>query len=125
MIKKILAILSVALFLTGCGETFYVHNAKGESEFYNDKNVCIREANMTYPVMKSQPAYTGSTTNCYGFGYSVNCTTTPNPNYLSNVDWNASSRDSYVNECLKSKGWRVQETTKNDDPISSFLDDLF
>ena len=129
MIKNSLATLFIALFLTGCGEKYWVHHDKGKSEFYEDKNFCIQEANMAYPVKRSPPRNTGTTTNCRGYGYSVNCTTTPNIDYSANIDWNASNRQRYVDECLQSKGWNEQEEQETESegssPVSSWFKNLF
>jgi hypothetical protein len=126
MIKKTITISFAVFFLTGCGETYWSHNIKGETEFYSDKNSCISQANAAYPIRKSQPTYTGSSTNCYGYGNSLNCTTTPTPNYFANVDWNESARRTYHEDCLKSKGWQEQEQEKkSDNSLSSLLDGIF
>jgi hypothetical protein len=105
-IIKLSIVASIALILSGCGNV-WVHNYKGESDFHSDKNSCKREARI------EQPAYSGSTTNCSGYGYRVNCTTTPTPNYAPRIDWN------YYNSCMMGEGWREEE--KQEEESSSWF----
>lgn len=103
-ITSILLLMFSVLALSGCG-TVWVHNSKDESSFYQDKNFCTQESRRVYPDTSNQS--TGATTtNCTGYGYSVNCTTAPSYNY--SYDTNGISRSLYRNDCMKSKGWRKQ-----------------
>ena len=117
MRNKIYPVLIALSMLSGCAT--WKHPYKGESEFYQDKLSCEKQAAQIYPtvvVNQLNPGYQSpSTTYCRrirdDYDSPVVCNTTPGmymPPSYSQVDANAPQRDGAAVSCLKAGGWRLE-----------------
>ena len=101
---------AICLFLSGCSGMGWSKPGATEAQFYRDRSDCERQAAQTYPVVMTKNPYDpisdGSTkTTCRRVSNNqVDCTT--NQGFeLPKVDANQNSRNSYVESCLRGKGY--------------------
>ncbi|MFZ2652784.1 MAG: hypothetical protein WA210_22010 [Burkholderiaceae bacterium] len=125
MKKTLGLVLLASLFaLGGCAAKWSRPNTS-ESVFYQDRYQCEQDAARAYPpaMVQSmtspgfQAAPRPSQTNCTSVGNQISCRSAPQgldasiyntpPTYVSE-DMNVSNRNSAVQSCLFSKGYRVQ-----------------
>ena len=101
------------MLLTGCAEKWIKPGAT-QQEFEAMRSACISRAYSFHPPMNRQvqisSGYTTPiTTNCNGFGYSINCYQTGGqyiaPAYIT-IDDNLSARNQETRTCFFSNGWQ-------------------
>lgn len=132
--KKFYYSLSLLAFLTGCAQTYWVHPSKSEAQFNIDKSYCENEASINVRATVAAPVtpiYTPPSqynTNCSAMGYSVNCTTTAQPNSLGQLQQqhaqnmaqaganigDAFARQRYAENCMINLGWSKQKISKSE-----------
>jgi hypothetical protein len=106
---------AVALALSACAEKWVKPGGTPE-EFEAIKAACVSTASSQFPPMIRQEQYgagytTPVTTNCSGFGYSVQCFSTGGqyvPPITVTVDDNAVARNQAVRSCFYAHGWHPQ-----------------
>ena len=104
----ILLLLAVA----SCAEKWEKAGATPE-EFEAMKSACSAQSAARFPPMLRQVQLTSGyitpvTTNCSGYGYSVNCFTTGGqyvPPVIITVDDNGSARNQDTRSCFFQNGW--------------------
>ena len=103
---------AIGLALAGCA-TKWTKPGATEQEFEVTKASCIGRASSRFPpAMQHIQIGSGYTTpmqtQCFGTGYSVNCTTTGGqyvPPAFMDVDANTGARNSDVRSCFFENGW--------------------
>lgn len=126
--KKII-LMAAMIALSGCGADVYVKkdnaNITADSGVISKcklaalkvapANIVTKDNSMAVlGYMLSQPN-SSSNTSCYGFGYSLNCTTshsnyrTPMPPATIIVDTNAGLRDELFKVCMDYEGFKVKQ----------------
>lgn len=104
--------LFALLILSGCAEKWAKPGATSE-EFDAMKATCMSRSAGRFPPMMRQVQITNGyttpiTTNCNGFGYSVNCYTTGGqyvPPVAITVDDNQGARNQDTRACFFENGW--------------------
>lgn len=119
---KRLIILALAMFstltLSGCADT-WVKPGATEEEFEATKAECMSGAAARFPPMNRAVQIgngytTPVTTNCNGFGYSVNCISTGGqytPPAIINVDDNQNARREDIRACFFRNGWHLKDNS--------------
>lgn len=113
MFKNISCGFSLSIFLIGCASYQWVNPANPKADFQSDRAYCQNESTRSVP--RPQPNYVNqpTQTTCNDFGGIVRCNTTgggvarvedPWATYAYNNNIN-----SYVENCLITRGWRKQE----------------
>ena len=107
--KKLFVLIISIIVLAGCQRTQWVRPNTTAQQFNADKYQCEIEALRMYPNTAGQPIGNPSySTNCTGYGNTLNCTSQQNQQMRSWVDTNAVSRAIMEERCLKARGYYKQ-----------------
>jgi len=112
-------VLASTLTLSGCADTWEKPGAT-QQEFEATKAACMSRAAARFPPMNRQVQIgngymTPVTTNCTGFGYSVNCLSTGGqyvPPSVITVDDNANARRQDTRSCFFENGWHLKDNSE-------------
>jgi hypothetical protein len=126
-IELLLALMvATTLTLSGCADTWEKPGAT-QQEFNATKAECLSRSAARFPPMNRQvqigSGYTTPvTTNCNGFGYSVNCISSGGqyvPPSFMNVDDNANARMQDTRSCFFENGWHLKDNSETVAPPTS------
>ena len=107
--KKLFVLIVAAIVLAGCQRTQWVRANTTAQQFNADKYQCEIEATRMYPNTAGQPIGNPSySTNCTGYGNTLNCTSQQNQPMRSWYDTNAYPRARMEEQCLKARGYYQQ-----------------
>ena len=107
--KKLFILIVAVIVLTGCQRTQWVRPNTTAQQFNADKYQCEIEALRMYPNTAGQPIGNPSySTNCTGYGNTLNCTSQQNQQMRSWIDTNAVSRAIMEERCLQARGYYKQ-----------------
>lgn len=98
---------SISLSFLGACATMWEKPGATVAEFEQDKGYCISEGYSRIPANMVQASYGNTTqnTNCYRYGYHVNCQTTQNNPTPITYDANGAARNAAIEGCLYGRGW--------------------
>lgn len=110
-------LLLLAITVTSCAPAVWVKPGANTADFEVAKGRCLAASYRSIsPAMESVPIGGGYTTpmytNCFGTGFSANCTTTGGqyvPPATMAVDTNQSVRNQVFRGCMYSDGWALQK----------------
>ena len=112
--KKLAVLIAAAIVLAGCQRTQWVRANTTAQQFNADKYQCEIEARRMYPSTAGQPIGNPTySTNCYGSGNNLNCTSQQNQQMRSWYDTNAYPRARMEEQCLKARGYYQQVVDEN------------
>jgi len=107
--KKLFVLIIAIIVLAGCQRTQWVRANTTAQQFNADKYQCEIEALRMYPSTAGQPIGNPSySTNCTGYGNTLNCTSQQNQQMRSWYDTNAYPRARMEEQCLMARGYSKQ-----------------
>jgi hypothetical protein len=119
--KKRFILIVAVIVLAGCQRTQWVRENTTAQQFNADKYACEVEARRMYPSTAGQPIGNPTySTDCYGSGNNLNCTSRQNTQMRSWYDTNSYPRARMEEQCLKARGYSQQAvpSAKNHENIN-------
>jgi PBP1b-binding outer membrane lipoprotein LpoB len=110
MIKRFFIIVCLMFFITSCS-SWVKPPGVSEEQFSRDLSYCNQRALSLYPIDQEpiENSYTThSTTTCYKYGHSIECTTTHSSSGPRYTDVNKQDRENAKKDCMFKKGYRLE-----------------
>jgi len=102
---RFIFISTLVFLVSGCGGTWQ-HSYKSENAFYSDKNFCSDKANKAFPQARRASALEIAQ-------LEPGRVSVYNAGQTGSYNANSFSKKRYAADCLRSKGWYLDENTKN------------